>query len=255
MNIHEIKKQYPSLQKWSDTHALSFHSSIQEQQLIKEFLYTVDPKKTGLQLVKQVGYDIGYLSFIRRGDTVIKLKFTFKGFLKENLQKVNTFFEKFGWYPAFIEARNGGPYSKTVANFLDFKNVSIYYEAKYDREIVPSQEYIYHLTPDIKWKAIQAFGLTPKTQGKRSDHPGRIYLLENIEDPDVDIEEIAFTLLDGYEYKEKVKEMLLLKIDLSKLKKHRFFEDVNFYMGNAIWTYENIPPFAISIERKIDVVY
>jgi hypothetical protein len=49
--------------------------------------------------------------------------------------------------------------------------------------------------------------------------------------------------------------MYLLKINLSQLKDHKFFNDPNFFMGEAIWTYQNIPPSAISIDRKINVTY
>ena len=93
---------------------------------------------------------------------------------------------------------------------------------------------------------------------KISDHPGRVYLLKNInnlEDFGGDLTDVAYSLLDKYPYKDKVKEMYLLEIDSSKLEDIVFFEDNNFYIGEAIWTYQGIPPNAISIKDKINVIY
>jgi hypothetical protein len=45
--------------------------------------------------------------------------------------------------------------------------------------------------------------------------------------------------------------MYLLRIDLSKVKNIKFFKDPNFFMGDAVWTYENIPPYAINVIGRI----
>ena len=47
--------------------------------------------------------------------------------------------------------------------------------------------------------------------------------------------------------------MYVLRINMSKLKKLKFFEDPKFDLGNAIWTYENIPPYAIEVVDKLDI--
>ena len=258
LNINEIKQQYPSLQKWSDTHAFELYKRIQEQQLITEFLYTVDPIKTANQIHRQLGHNIGYINYGKRDGFIVKILFTFNDYLKNNIDKVNKYFDKFGWYPSYLEPDrpNGGKYSELVDNFKNFKNITIVYEAKYDMEVEISEKYLYHLTPDLKWPKIKSLGLTPKTQGKLADHPGRIYLLksmDNLEEFGGDILDLSFNLLNSYKFKDEVKEMYLLKIDVSKLKDMHFFDDPNFYMGEAVWTYQNIPPYAISIEDKINV--
>jgi len=250
--IEEIKKQYPSLQKWSDTHAFELYKKIQEHQLITEFLYTVDPKKTTQQVIKQAGYGV------RIEYTGNKVFLTFDTLKKDYLDKVNKVMDSFGWYPAYIDAKDGGKYSDKIISFINKHEITIIYEAKYDQEIMLTSDYAYHLTPDLKWPKIKALGLTPKTQGKLGDHPGRIYLLadiDNLEDFGGDINDIAFQLLNSYTNKDKVNEMYLLKIDLSQLKNHKFFKDPNFFIGDAVWTYQNIPPSAISIDRKINVTY
>jgi hypothetical protein len=251
--IEEIKRQYPSLQKWNDNYAFELYKKIQEHQLITEFIYTVDPKKTTQQILKQAGYGV------QINYTNNKITLTFDTLKKDYLDKVNKVMNNFGWYPAYIDNKDGGKYSSKISNFINKNEITIIYEAKYDQEIIPTSDYAYHLTPDIKWPKIKALGLTPKTQGKLGDHPGRIYLLtniENLEDFGGDIDDISFALLSSYINKDKVTEMLLLKIDLKQLKKdHKFFEDPNFFMGDAVWTYQNIPPSAISIANKINVTY
>ena len=166
--------------------------------------------------------------------------------------------DSFGWYPAAIDNKGGGKYTTKVTSFIDRHEITIVYEAKYDQEAILTSKYAYHLTPDIKWPKIKALGLTPKTQGKLGDHPGRIYLLadiDNLEDHGGDINDVAFALLNSYVNKDKVKQMYLLQIDLGQLKDHKFFDDPNFFMGEAVWTYQNIPPSAIKIVDKLEMTY
>jgi hypothetical protein len=246
-----IKESYPSLKLWSDNHAIELYKKIQEHQLITEFLYTVDPKKTTQQIIKQAGYGV------RISYETNKIYITFDTLKKEYLDKVNKVMDALGWYPSYIQNNNGGKYSAEVEKYIDKHEIHIMYEAKYDQEVTLTSKYAYHLSPDIKWPKIKSMGLTPKTQGKLSNHPGRIYLiadLDNLEDFGGDINDIAFALYQTYVNKDKVQEMYLLKIDLSQLKNHKFFEDPNFFMGEAVWTYQNIPPSAISIDAKINVI-
>jgi len=116
---------------------------------------------------------------------------------------------------------------------------------EYDKEVTVDSRYLYHLTPDTKWKSIKHIGLTPKTQGKLANHPGRIYLLTSLDG--VDVEKLAFSLLVTYSQAHLVKEMYLLKVDTANLRDIKFFEDPNFFKDQAVWTYQNIPPTAISV--------
>lgn len=253
-NINEIKAQYPSLQKWSDEYAFELYKKIREHQLITEFLYTVSPTKTTEQIVKQAGYGISIQSL---NSSIIRLKFD--TLTKEYLDKVNKVMDSFGWYPSYIRGRekDAGKYSTNVNKFIEKHGVVITYEAKYDVEIVPSTQYAYHLTFDLKWPKIKVLGLTPKTQGKLSDHPGRIYVLFG-ELSENDMNEFGFNLLNAYIHKEKVESIYLLKIDLSKTKDTKFFADPNYYGAEdekAAFTYQNIPPNAISVDKKIKAKY
>ena len=127
--IKEIKELYPSLKAWSDTHAFELYKKIQEHQLINEFLYTVDPKKTTQQVIKQAGYGV------RINYTDNKIYLTFDTLKKDYLDKVNKVMDNFGWYPAYIDNKDGGKYSDKVSNFINKYEITIIYEAKYDQEI------------------------------------------------------------------------------------------------------------------------
>lgn len=253
-NIKLLKEQYPSLQKWGDDSAFIIYKEIQEQQLIKEFLYTVDPNKTSEQLIKRVNTNSIKLRKLTRGGHVVQIEVLFIDELIKNISKVNKIMDALGWYPSFINHKNGGKYSAVISNMLDFKNVVIKYEAKYDMEVKVTSSYLYHVTPDIKYIKIKMNGLNAKTQSKLSDHPGRIYLLDPEEDPDIKgtVLETAIEIFNNYENKDKSKEMYVLRINMSKLRKLKFFEDPQFDLGNAVWTYENIPPYAIELIDKID---
>lgn len=250
--ITEIKNLYPSLRAWGDFQAYELYKRIEAHQLILEFLYTVSPEKTTQQVLKQAGYGV------RINYGTDKIYLTFDTVKKDYLDKVNKVMDSFGWYPAYIDNKDGGKYSDKISKFLNKNEITIVYEAKYDKEVSITSKYAYHLTPDLKWPKIKAIGLTPKTQGKLGDHPGRIYLLSNIEsiqDFGGDVYDISFALLNSYSNRDKVKEMYLLQIDLEQLKNHKFFKDPNFFMGEAVWTYQNIPPSTIKIVDKLDMTY
>ena len=251
MNINEIKKQYPSLQKWSDTHAFELYKKIQEHQVITEFLSTVSPSKTLPQIIKQAGYGVTFPSNWENNPKNITL--IFDTLDKNYLNKVNKVMDSFGWFPSYIGGytTDSGKYSTSVDKYIGKHEVEVKYEAKYDQEIVPISKYAYHITPDIKWSRIKVIGLTPKTQGKLGDHPGRIYLTSNIEKDT--LEELAYALWEASTNKDKINEMYLLQIDLSQLKNHKFFEDPNFFMGEAMWTYQNIPPSVINVIDKFKI--
>lgn len=251
----KIKKQYPTLQKWEDGCATIIYQRILEEQLITEFLYTVDPKKTISQLIKQIGPEIVDYHFVMKNGKIVSIYFKFKDELSKNLSSINKFMDKFGWYPSFIKYKNGGKYTEIISKVLSMKDVIIRYEAKYDEEYIPEGKYLYHITPDIKYPSIRHSGLTAKNQEKISNHPGRVYLIED-ENPthNGNLLEIAISLYNDYENKDRVKQMFLLRVDLSKLRKLKFFDDPLFFMGKGIWTYENIPPYALEIIDEFDMI-
>ena len=251
--VKRLINQYPSLRLWADHLVESaYEDLIEGQQLILEFLHTIEASKTTQQLEKRYPNKVA-VEYRYVDDSVVGISIKFLDKLEESLKEINDFMESFGWYPAFIgKDSDHGKYSAKVNKFFGFKEVSILYEPKYNQEIdVAGYPFLYHITPDIKWPKIKHYGLTSKSQGKLADHPGRVYLATEFDDE----LEVAFSLYNSYENKDRVKEMYLLEIDTSKLSEVIFFKDPNFFQGKAIWTYQNIPPNAIRVSKRIDVTY
>ena len=227
------------------------NKKIQEHQLITEFLYTVSPSKTLPQVIKQAGYGVRFPGNWELNPTTITL--IFDNLDKEYLDKVNKVMDSFGWFPSYVGGytKDSGKYSTSINKYIGRPEVEIKYEAKYDQEVTLKSKYAYHITPDIKWSKIKVIGLTPKTQGKLADHPGRIYLVANADRDQ--LEELAYSLGETSLNKDKIHEMYLLQVDLSQLKDYKFFQDPNFFLGDAVWTYQNIPPSAIKVIDKFNI--
>ncbi len=87
INIKLIKEQYPSLKGWSDNHAAELYRKIQEHQILKEFLSTVNIFKTIEHCKKQ------FPTLLRvepnNNDQAIDIEFPL--LTRELLDNVNTF--------------------------------------------------------------------------------------------------------------------------------------------------------------------
>ena len=142
-----------------------------------------------------------------------------------------------GYYPAGYG--NNFEYHKfdkdVILNIEDGLKYQIYFEAKYDK-IVSINKDLYHVTTKKKLDKIQKIGLTPKSMSKISEHPDRIYLAINKNGAD-------FIKNQLEQYNES--ELIVLKIDITKLQNHKFMKDPNYNVG--VYTYQNIPPNAIEV--------
>lgn len=126
---------------------------------------------------------------------------------------------------------------------------------------IMKHKYIYHVTPNDIWEIIQKKGMVPKID-KRSSSLERLYFSTKTDDIDQDFRtqtfannKIRYAKRDNDELllKRYKNGFALLKIDVSKLPKQiRFFEDSGGSNG-MFWTYEYIPPYAISKEKDIDL--
>lgn len=245
-----IRKLYPKLQKHNDVWVNELYESVKSHQLITEFLtQTIQPIKTRDLINKEFN---GLFSDIYVEDDSITISFLLKKH-ENNIEKINKKMISYGYFPAYIIGdKKSIKYSKDKLDIL-LKENSIYlkikYEAKYDTEIINQPDHLYHLCPDISYKKIEIMGLTPKTQSKISTHPERIYLLEPCSNDEM--EDIAFELWEKHKNRYLIKYYYMLLIDLEKLKIH-LYKDPNFLMTNGgVWTYENIPPIYITLEKKI----
>lgn len=247
VNIQEIKQQYPSLKGWSDDYAYILYQKIQEHQVITEFLYTVDVDKT----VDTLNKSFKGIHSSDDDDNTILVKF--KNLDTIILDTVNKKMDAFGYFPSIVGVYSGGgKYSDNIKQFIGRTDIVVKYEAKYDVETEIEVTHMFHITPDINYKKIKSLGLTPKTQSKIANHPGRIYLTYELS-PD-GLEDFMFALYNINPNKEYITDMYVLAIDMEQIKDHKFFIDPNFKMGEgAVYTYQNIPPSAISIDERVNV--
>lgn len=257
--IHQIRKEYPNFDKWSDSYMFSFYGKILEDQIIYEFITkTIGEDKTIEELKRR--FDKKFLGVKDNGEGNIYISFRqemnweeiFPSHIKY-IDEINQFMDSFGWFPASV---NGKKYSEDNLDQIKSKSdVQIRYEPKFDAKIDPtSTPYYYHLVPDILWVDIETFGLTPKTKSKLSTHPERVYLVKEYNKEE--FERLAKMLYSHLEYrpevKDKIKNYYILEVDIKGLiesGRDKFYKDPNYSLG--IWTYENIPPSYI---KKIDEI-
>ena len=158
-----------------------------------------------------------------------------------------------GWIPSYYKKQNEK--SNNFINNKEFfekmnKNESylLVFDAKFDIEIDQKHfksNYAYHATPSIKNDKILKIGLAPKSNNKMANHNYRIYLTFTLDG----IRE----LLKDKNFTKDNKKFTIFKIDIKHLlekRQIRFFRD-SAYIKDGLYTYENIPPQFITIEKEI----
>lgn len=167
----------------------------------------------------------------------------------------NLKFNKFSSYNNFIDFINDNEYNKFNVTFEFIPNKLIYNAYKNNENIVTldvnNYDYIYHLTDKKYVNRILKNGLIPKSGNKLGYNPEVIHLLKYLTDPGV----ICKIIEQHGEYKLKVDPKLklenpiLLKINMEMLKGTNviFLNDPGCNADNAIITYNQITPLAISV--------
>jgi hypothetical protein len=120
------------------------------------------------------------------------------------------------------------------------RRLAISFEPKFDLNIPKDAwpKYLFHVTPKKRLKKILKVGLTPKSRGKTSSHPDRIYLGKDRDD-------IVHGLMPELaKYEEDNIEWSLLTIDPDFIGgPFRLFRDPNYSYG--VYSLMNVPPKAI----------
>lgn len=123
--------------------------------------------------------------------------------------------------------------------------IQLVFEAKYGYDvtanIVSSWEYLYHVTPKKNFNKILTKGLSPKTQGKQSNHPERIYFATSIHDIQTyllpEFARVTNTNIDDWA-------ILQIRCAAFEQKGVRVFDDPAFPGG--VYTLSNISPSFIT---------
>lgn len=102
---------------------------------------------------------------------------------------------------------------------------------------------LYHLTPQINKNKIFKIGLVPKSKNRKTSHPDRIYLFNDVNDYDNIVTNLKCN--DLYNIGEE-RIYMLLKIELS----NDIVIHTDLYCDNGFFIYDNIHPKYIEIIKK-----
>ena len=146
--------------------------------------------KEGLIKTTPIGKSINLIKKQYPNILIIKEKNnTFYITLENNLNIIDNLIKlcnNLGWFPSYYEALNinknfeEGPFIKNNINISNLKQINIFFEAKFDLNIIKIPKILYHITDSIYLNKIKQKGLIPKSKSKLSIHPDRIYFSKNI---------------------------------------------------------------------------
>lgn len=213
-------------------------------QQLKEGLITTHDITKYSHLITDYLYQIG----IKHSINIIS-KFQFQLTIDTNnidlVEVINHLSYTIGYFPSYywITLNNGmkNGFSEISILPVNTKNVQIQYEGKYEDGLYTNNvicpDKLYHLSPQENKESILKKGVYPKSKKRKSNHPERIYLFDNINDYKVLLKTLKFTDKENKKY-------ILLEIDctVDKLFLHT---DPNYLLG--YFTYDNINPKNIII--------
>ena len=228
---------------------------IEEEYLYEGLLYTYDILSTLTSLTEK--YSTNYIQFKQTNNKNKFLIIFYDGRVTYNHLKliINEIRHPFGWYPSMY-------YSPTIKKKEKFTTIDDFFEklnkdntyilmfnAEYDMEIDQCEllrfDAIYHVSPYQYKEKILKIGLAPKSKNKEVGYSNRLYLSTTIRR----INE----LLKNERFAQNNKKFVIYRIDIKNLlkkRKMRFFDDSDF-IKSGLYTYENIPPQFITIEKEI----
>lgn len=161
---------------------------------------------------------------------------------------LNSRFTALGWYPIkmTINGRIDAPYNPDM--FKKWMSVptntyTLILEPKYDVEIDPVPDSLFHITEERRIKKILAKGLIPKSYNKMTPHPERVYFALR--------QSSAESLFPRLSRFSKETRFVVLKIDAKSIPQYfRVFVDPNFEDG--CYTLNTVPPYVIEIVKRIE---
>ena len=153
-------------------------------------------------------------------------------------EKLKRFFNTCGW-----------PVAEEYNHETDKTLVVITFEKRRQEDELPVPKFLYHLTPENKVNKILKNGLVPKAQNKLGEHPDRIYFFLQ-KDLTLNYKFYADDFwASGHKNTPRDVKYTLLKIDTKKCRNDfKIYGDPNMIRG--VWTFNNVPPEAITIEEE-----
>lgn len=144
--------------------------------------------------------------------------------------------------------KNFGNVKEVLSAIDNAQHIWIEIEAKYDESSEHNFSFFYHLTTKSVLNKIKKQGLTPKSNSKKSYHPERIYIVD-------DLKSLRQLLVQFSEIENKdLSDYVVLKIDYDLTNRPKIYNDPNF-LNFGYYITDNIPPTAIvEIIEAIDIL-
>lgn len=237
MEIKKYKRTLPFILKYNEYISKIYESSNDDdlniynysKEVYEGILWTIEVNKA-IDIIKRKFQE---LHLVKIEDlTSIYIEGSF-----EALSKYVPLFNNLGYFVSKYTTDNDF-WDHKIVNEKD-KPLALYLEPKFDAEIVNIPKVLYHATYYKKKNKILKGGLFPKSNNKKSMHPDRIYITDDI---DVAKHFGAFLFKDST-YKDPY---IIFKIDTTKVDNMIMFRDVNLE-ANGFYTVTNIKPEALSI--------
>lgn len=161
---------------------------------------------------------------------------------------LNSRFTSLGWFPIKmpINGRIDAPYNPDMFKkwiSVPTNTYTLVLEPKYDVEIDPVPETLFHITEERWVKKILAKGLIPKTYSKMTPHPERVYFAMTLASA-----ESLFPRLSRF---SKETRFVVLKIDTKSIPQYfRVFVDPNF--DDGCYSLNTVPPYVVEIIKYLE---
>ncbi len=182
-----------------------------------------------------------------------KVIISIKNSSKDEFDNIIRLINNMGWFPSVYYLENQpkkydyNTFIKLIeSNYELLLEIKAKFDIQVDSDTIDSIDELYHISPTVNEDKILKIGLAPKNKEKIATHPSRIYFAFDYKD--------AEFLAKDRNFNQGKKHMTIFKVDMIELNKRRlirFFKDPDFEGG--IYTYENIPPQFISVEKRIEV--
>lgn len=204
-------------------------------------------------LIKTYPFDFAVQRLGKYGSVKLISNKIYLGLKKEYFNKIDglvKYLNTLGYFAATFKVleKNQEVSPDNYKNFNDIKDASsvidnaqqvwIEIEAKYDDSTEDAPSFFYHLTSKSALDKIKKQGLVPRSKSKKSHHPDRIYIVDDLRSLSQLL--IQFSEIEGKDLSDYV----VLKIDYNLTSKPKIYNDPNF-LSLGYYVVDNIPPTAI----------
>lgn len=264
-----LKSPYKNLISYEDLYGRPDPKRLKydkEQKLLNEGLILTHPKDKSIKVIENASFEV----IVMNAPSYQNRFFVEINEFNSDWDKLLKIADNLGWYSSHVHSsdiKHPNMVKFTNSNLknhlLKYSTIWVLFEPKYDFELnVRNYDYLYHFTHKMYLDRILKNGLDPRTHGKTSAHPPRIYLAfrpsgaekfgRNV------VNRISKINQPDREKHNKIDDDLvgvILKIDVTQLPRHfKIYQDPN-YLHDGCFTLNTVPPDAIYRFKEIDLNY